>query len=246
MIKTCFAHGSLALNNSQKEITQSEGRRAKIENVVKNITEITLNPQEQAEVEENAFLALETIDHVLGIIKYSNTLGADTLSELKTIFGRVQQCRKEWFPIPKTDLLSRVGIIEKHQAGNCDEMAKVGFVYLFNKTMGKNNLAFGVWSILRHTFLIIGTQGDVCTSVTEGESETYCAFFGKTAVICDPWAGKVYHVSNINAMLEDYIGLNENLQPKTQPFRHKPGLMRDQCPNYIFPCYTALYQKGIQ
>ncbi len=246
MIKTSFISDSLPLDTYQEEIMESVGYLAKIENVVKNVTEITLNAQEQAEVEVNASLAFETIYHVLETVKYCYTWGADSLSEFKTMLSRVQQCRKEWFPIPKTDLLSRVGIIEKHQAGNCDEMAKVGFAYLFHKTMGKNNLEFGVWSTLKHTFLIIGTQGDVRTSVTEGESESYSTLFGRTAVVCDPWTGKVYHVSNINAMLEDYIGLDENFKPKTQPFRHKPGLMRDQCPNYIFPCYTAVCQKGVQ
>ncbi len=98
--------------------------------------------------------------------------------------------------------------------GNCGEMAAVAFFKALEKGMW--NVPVDIVYITNgdHAFLVIGREPD-------SDPENYKTW-GPSAVVVDAWSKKVYKVSDLEANLEDYFGLDETTgEPKLRPFDPK-------------------------
>ncbi|MEA2343246.1 MAG: hypothetical protein QOF63_1415 [Thermoanaerobaculia bacterium] len=132
--------------------------------------------------------------------------GGDVVAARSLAFTRRQQVPQDW----QKELVAEVSAYVEKRAGNCEEMAKVAFVYLAENGLNPLEVAFfsGVGGRIRlfgttnyhdvepdHAFVIIGrkigpqearerTQGIISIPAVESWK------FG--AVICDPWSKRAY------------------------------------------------------
>jgi hypothetical protein len=75
-------------------------------------------------------------------------------------------------------------LAEKHTCGNCGELTSVAFMYLHG--LGVRPLDFmTLQSPADHAFVVIGRKGS-------DDDDDRGTNWGKSAVICDPWAHGLY------------------------------------------------------
>lgn len=99
--------------------------------------------------------------------------------------------------LPMNEFLKRMAdILEEHRVGNCEEMVDLGLYYLSQST--NFHVKGEVFSLKKgdHVFLVIGRDPN--------SDPTDYATWGKDAIICDPWAGQAYPVSEIETKLHSH------------------------------------------
>lgn len=102
---------------------------------------------------------------------------------------------------------------EKYSVGNCQEMSCAAFFYcLRTKGIGAK---VDIYQIKNgdHFFLVIGRD-------INSDPKDYKTW-GSSAVICDPWAGKVFLASDLEKKLKNYITTDSTGKPWTEPFSHR-------------------------
>ena len=97
-------------------------------------------------------------------------------------------------------------IAEAANAGNCQEMAAVAFLFLMEKGITPIELV----SIPTHTFIIIGR--DPASSIHDSEN------WGEDVVICDPWRRKYKSVDGTLLLKDSMIYSSQRLLEKLKKY----------------------------
>lgn len=182
------------------------------------------------ELQRNFQLAYEALSYAIRKIPFSSnfynrentswTAQQFTSEELYDIGLLIKKCRdymqqemeelyKQKYPAFFNRVVQLSKVAEKYSLGNCGEMSSAVYHYLNKqKDLGVSIQMFHITKKLGailsrepggdHTFVIIGK--------------------GDSAVICDPWARKIYPAFFCNDLLEDYLGKVTLGQPHVKPF----------------------------
>ena len=230
-----FGSASLFAAAQEEKIREEKIRKeysSKAEQLVTKLKDCKLDSNEQKDVIQNASFGFEVIDHVLRKIKYVETWNASSEKELERCASKVEKCRKKHREEnSRANILYNAKVAESHQAGNCHEMALIGFKYLLEKSEKKSNLRFSISILKNHVFLVIGIKDKPNIQIWPCEDSIYDKDLGKTAILCDIWAKKVYHVSEINTELSDLDGRDNQLRVVCEPFfRSYLGIVQQDNP----------------
>lgn len=128
---------------------------------------------------------------------------AEGVNDVRPFIDQLISEKKKQSKTTNPDLLTydtRIEISTKYSLGNCDELAVQALDYVLNQT---DDLRAEVFKIQggAHVFLVINRNNP------SDPNDPYD--WGKNAVICDPWANKVFKASDYKTELKNYYYLNQ-------------------------------------
>jgi hypothetical protein len=183
-------------------ITFFKQKDPKLKNTIKLAKEALNYARKQiikgsTQIENNIFLEKGKIEYFDSLNKgiddlrdYAFDLFKDSIQEPKSIFIELEK-----------DILIRnyehkIYISSKFSIGNCEELALQAFDYILYKSTGIFNAEIFRIDGGDHAFLVLNRDPDSIPSDPKN--------WGPHAVICDPWANKVYNASEYLSKLKNF------------------------------------------
>lgn len=135
-------------------------------------------------------------------------------------------------------VMSIAKVVSRTLIGNCGEMAYLSLLKGMEKGVWNTHLDVVFIKNGDHVFLVVGRN-------SMSDPDDYKTW-GSSAVVVDPWAGKVYPLSEVEAQLEDYFGFDSKTgEPGLRPFDPQKQKLEIITGNIFFPQELLAIKKRV-